>query len=114
MEAKVSSLTNAQVKQLRAEGILDSEGAYNLPTSSFFEALTVNNMLWEYKESEFDSCYLKNGRLECKFEPGSVPVVKHNRKELYNYAVDVHKRLLSIYNRLRNKELLDMIDKNLG
>ncbi len=114
MEAKVSSLTNAQVKQLRAEGILDSEGAYNLPTSSFFEALTVNNMLWEYKESEFDSCYLKNGRLECKFEPGSVPVVKRNRKELYNYAVTVHKRLWSIYNRLRNKELLDMIDKNLG
>ena len=114
MEAKVSSLTNEQVKQLRAEGILDSEGAYNLPTSSFFEALTVNNMLWEYKESEFDSCYLKNGRLECKFEPGSVPVVKRNRKELYNYAVTVHKRLWSIYNRLRNKELLDMIDKNLG
>lgn len=114
MEAKVSSLTNAQVKQLRAEGILDSEGAYNLPTSSFFEALTVNNMLWEYKESEFDSCYLKNGRLECKFEPGSVPVVKSSRKELYNYAVTVHKRLLSIYNKLRNKELLDMIDKNLG
>lgn len=114
MEAKVSSLTNAQVKQLRAEGILDSEGAYNLPTSSFFEALTVNNMLWEYKESEFDSCYLKNGRLECKFEPGSVPVVKSSRKELYNYAVTVHKRLWSIYNRLRNKELLDMIDKNLG
>ena len=114
MEAKVSSLTNAQVKQLRAEGILDSEGAYNLPTSSFFEALTVNNMLWEYKESEFDSCYLKNGRLECKFEPGSVLVVKRNRKELYNYAVTVHKRLWSIYNRLRNKELLDMIDKNLG
>jgi len=114
MEAKVSSLTNAQVKQLRAEGILDSEGAYNLPTSSFFEALTVNNMLWEYKESEFDSCYLKNGRLECKFEPGSVPVVKSSRKELYNYAVTVHKRLWSIYNKLRNKELLDMIDKNLG
>lgn len=114
MEAKVSSLTNAQVKQLRAEGILDSEGAYNLPTSSFFEALTVNNMLWEYKESEFDSCYLKNGRLECKFEPGSVPIVKSSRKELYNYAVTVHKRLWSIYNRLCNKELLDMIDKNLG
>lgn len=114
MEAKVSSLTNAQVKQLRAEGILDSEGAYNLPTSSFFEALTVNNMLWEYKESEFDSCYLKNGRLECKFEPGSVPVVKSSRKELYNYAVTVHKRLWSIYNKLRNKELSDMIDKNPG
>ena len=110
----VSSLTDKQVKQLRAEGILDSEGAYNLPTASYFEALTVNNMLWEYKESEFDSCYLKNGRLECKFEPGSVPVVKSSRKELYNYAVTVHKRLWSIYNKLRNKELLDMIDKNLG
>ena len=110
----VRSLTDEQVKQLRAEGILDSEGAYNLPTASCFEALTVSNKLWEYKESEFDSCYLKNGRLNCKFEPGALTVVKSNRKELYNYAVTVHKRLWSIYNRLRNKELLDMIDKNLG
>ena len=110
----VRSLTDEQVKQLRAEGILDSEGAYNLPTASCFEALTVSNKLWEYKESEFDSCYLKNGRLEWKFEYSSVTVVKSSRKELYNYAVTVHKRLWSIYNRLRNKELLDMIDKNLG
>jgi hypothetical protein len=110
----VRSLTDEQVKQLRAEGILDSEGAYNLPTASYFEALTVSNKLWEYKESELDSCYLKNGRLECKFEYGAVTVVKSSRKELYNYAVTVHKRLWSIYNKLRNKELLDMIDKNLG
>lgn len=110
----VRSLTNKQVKQLRAEGILDSTGAYNLPTATYFEALTVSNKLWEYKESEFDSCYLKNGRLNCKFEPGALTVVKSSRKELYNYAVTVHKRLWSIYNRLRNKELLDMIDKNLG
>lgn len=110
----VRSLTDKHVKQLRAEGILDSTGAYNLPTATYFEALTVSNKLWEYKESEFDSCYLKNGRLNCKFEPGALTVVKSNRKELYNYAVTVHKRLWSIYNRLRNKELLDMIDKNLG
>lgn len=110
----VQSLTNEQVKRLRAEGILDSEGAYNLPTASYFEALTVSNKLWKYKESEFDSCYLKNGKLECKFEYGAVTAVRRNRKELYDYAVGVHKRLWSIYNKLHNKELLDMIDKNLG
>ena len=91
----VRSLTDKQVKQLRAEGILDSTGAYNLPTATYFEALTVSNKLWEYKESEFDSCYLKNGRLNCKFEPGALTVVKSNRKELYNYAVTVHKRQAS-------------------
>ena len=110
----VQSLTNEQVKQLRAEGILDPEGAYNIPTASFFEALTVSNKLWKYTESEFNSCYLKNGRLDCKFAYGSVTVVKRSRTELYNYAVETYKRLWSIYNKLRNKELLDMIDKNLG